>query len=204
MRTGPIPRSARCRATDSPLTPAPTTTTSGDRIPGLKRMDVAKSADARDNRSPNWEEGNVKKLVLSACAVAAMAAVAGLVGAAKAPSAVRAGVNCSSSATIAYTGPTTGPVASIGAELRGFSLLYAQQWNAAGKKPQFKIEEGDDKFDSAVASTIAQRFSSDSNVLAVIGPGSSQEVLAAGPIFKKAGMPFVVASATATTLTNGQ
>ena len=167
-------------------------------------MDVAPGAKAGDNRSPHWEEGNVKKLVLSAVAVAAVAAAAGLVGAAKAPSAVSAGVNCSSSATIAYTGPTTGPVASIGAELRGFSLLYAQQWNAAGKKPQFKIEEGDDKFDSAVASTIAQRFSSDSNVLAVIGPGSSQEVLAAGPIFKKAGMPFVVASATATTLTNGQ
>lgn len=146
----------------------------------------------------------MKKLVPSALAVAAVAAVAGLVGAAGAPSAVTAGVDCSSSATIAYTGPTTGPVASIGAELRGFSLLYAQQWNARGKKPTFKMQEGDDKFDSAVASTIAQRFSSDSNVLAVIGPGSSQEVLAAGPIFKKAGMPFVVASATATELTNGQ
>jgi branched-chain amino acid transport system substrate-binding protein len=149
------------------------------------------------------EEGNVKKLVLSAFAVAVLAALAGLVGAAKAPSAVRAGVNCSSSATIAYFGPTTGPVASIGAELRGFSLLYAQQWNAAGKKPTMKIEEGDTKFDPAVTSTIAQRFASDSNVLGVIGPGASQEVLAAGPIFKKAAMPFVAASATRTSLTNG-
>jgi len=146
----------------------------------------------------------MNKLVPSALAVAAVAAVAGLVGAAAAPSAVTAGVDCSSSATVAYFGPTTGPVASIGAELRGFSLLYAQQWNAAGKKPTMKIEEGDTKFDPAVTSTVAQRFASDSNVIGVIGPGASQEVLAAGPIFKKAGLGYVAATATRTDLTNGK
>jgi ABC-type branched-subunit amino acid transport system substrate-binding protein len=146
----------------------------------------------------------MKKLVPSALAVAAVAAVAGLVGAAGAPSAVTAGVDCSSSATIAYFGPTTGPVASIGAELRGFSILYAQQWNDAGKKPSMKVEEGDTKFDPAITSTVAQRFASDSNVLGVIGPGASQEVLAAGPIFKKAGLGYVAASATRQDLTNGK
>jgi branched-chain amino acid transport system substrate-binding protein len=146
----------------------------------------------------------MRKLVPSALAVAAAAAVAGLVGAAGAPSAVSAGVDCSSSATIAYFGPTTGPVASIGAELRGFSILYAQQWNDAGKKPSMKVEEGDTKFDPAITSTVAQRFASDSNVIGVIGPGASQEVLAAGPIFKKAGMGYVAASATRQDLTNGK
>ena len=66
-----------------------------------------------------------------------------------------------------------------------------------------KISEGDTKFDPAVTSTVAQRFASDSNVIGVIGPGASQEVLAAGPIFKKAGLAYVAASATRTTLTNG-
>jgi branched-chain amino acid transport system substrate-binding protein len=146
----------------------------------------------------------MKKLVPSALAVAAVAAVAALVGAAGAPSAVTAGVDCSSSATIAYFGPTTGPVASIGAELRGFSILYAQQWNDAGKKPSMKVEEGDTKFDPAITSTVSQRFASDSNVLGVIGPGASQEVLAAGPIFKKAGLAYVAASATRQDLTNGK
>jgi len=146
----------------------------------------------------------MKKLVPSALAIAAIAAVAGLVGATGAPSAVTAGVDCSSTATIAYFGPTTGPVASIGAELRGFSLLYAQQWNAAGKKPTMKVIEGDTKFDPSVTSTVAQKFASNSSIIGVIGPGASQEVLAAGPIFKKAGMGYVAATATRTDLTNGK
>jgi branched-chain amino acid transport system substrate-binding protein len=146
----------------------------------------------------------MRKLLASGLAAAGLAVGAAFVGTAKAPSAVAAGINCGSSATVAYFGPTTGPVAAIGAELRDFSILYANQWNAAGKKPTIKIEEGDDKFDTAVASTVAQRFASDSSVLGVIGPGSSQEVLAAGPIFKRAGLSFVAASATATALTNGQ
>jgi ABC-type branched-subunit amino acid transport system substrate-binding protein len=145
----------------------------------------------------------MKKLLVFALASAAVGIVAAFVGTAKAPSATTAGASCGSSATVAYFGPTTGPVASIGAELRGFSLLYAQQWNAASKKPTFKIVEGDTKFDPAVTSTIAQKFASDSSILGVIGPGASQEVLAAGPIFKKNGVPFVAASATAENLTNG-
>lgn len=146
----------------------------------------------------------MRKLSISALAVAAMATGAAFIGTAKAPSAVSAGVDCSSSATIAYFGPTTGPVASIGSELRGFSLLYAQQWNAAGKKPKMNVVEGDTKFDPSVTSTVSQRFASNSSILGVIGPGASQEVLAAGPIFKKAGLAYVAASATRTDLTNGK
>ena len=146
----------------------------------------------------------MRKLLAFALAAAALGVIAAFVGTARAPSAIRAGVNCGSSATVGYFGPTTGPAGPIGTELRDWSLLYADQWNAAGKKPKIKIEEGDDKFDTAITSTIAQRFASDSNLLAAIGPGSSQEVLAAGPIFKRSGVPFVAASATATVLTNGQ
>jgi len=145
----------------------------------------------------------MRKLLGFALAAGALAVGAAFVGTAKAPSAIAAGVNCSSSAGVAYFGPTTGPVASIGAELRDFSLLYAQQWNAAHKKPTMNITEGDTKFDPAVTSTVAQKFASDSSILGVIGPGASQEVLAAGPIFKKAGMPYVAASATRESLTNG-
>jgi branched-chain amino acid transport system substrate-binding protein len=145
----------------------------------------------------------MRKLLGFALAAGALAVGAAFVGTAKAPSATAAGVNCSSSAGVAYFGPTTGPVASIGAELRDFSLLYAQQWNAAHKKPTMNITEGDTKFDPAVTSTVAQKFASDSSLLGVIGPGASQEVLAAGPIFKKAGLGYVAASATRESLTNG-
>lgn len=143
----------------------------------------------------------MRKLLGIALAAAALAVGAAFVGTARAPSATTAGVNCASSANIAYFGPTTGPVASIGAELRDFSLLYAQQWNAAHKKPKMVVTEGDTKFDPAVTSTVAQKFASDSSILGVIGPGASQEVLAAAPIMKKAGLAFVAASATRPDLT---
>jgi branched-chain amino acid transport system substrate-binding protein len=146
----------------------------------------------------------MRKLLAFGLATAGLAVGAAFVGTTRAPSAVAAGVNCSSSASIAYFGPTTGPAGPIGTELRNWSLLYADQWNAAGRKPAIKMQEGDDKFDTAITSTLAQKFASDSNLLAVIGPGSSQEVLAAGPIFKRSKVPFVAASATATVLTNGQ
>ena len=81
----------------------------------------------------------MRKLLGFALAAGALAVGAAFVGTAKAPSATAAGINCASSAGVAYFGPTTGPVASIGAELRDFSLLYAQQWNDAHKKPTMKI-----------------------------------------------------------------
>lgn len=146
----------------------------------------------------------MKKVLTLVLAIVVFAVVAAFTGASKAPSAVAAGsVSCGTSATIGYFGPTTGPVASIGAELRDFSILYAQEWNSKGKKPTMNVVEGDTKFDPAVVSTVAQKFASNSDMLGVIGPGASQEVLAAGPIFKKAGMAFVAASATRPSLTNG-
>ncbi len=146
----------------------------------------------------------MRKLLGFALAAGALAVGAAFVGTAKAPSATAAGINCSSSADIAYFGPTTGPVASIGAELRDFSLLYAQQWNAAHKKPTMNLTEGDTKFDPAVTSTVAQKFASDSSLLGVIGPGASQEVLSAEPILKKAGLAYVAASATRPDLTGSK
>jgi ABC-type branched-subunit amino acid transport system substrate-binding protein len=111
-------------------------------------------------------------------------------------------VSCSTSATIGYMGPTTGPVASIGEELRDWPLFYISQWNATHKF-QIHVVEGDDQFDPSQASTIAQQFGSNPDMLGVLGPGSSPEVEAAAPLFKKAGMSYIAATATNATLTNG-
>ena len=143
--------------------------------------------------------------------IAAVAAVAAALAAATIAASASGGakstfaaVNCKDTATIGYFGPTTGPGASIGEEIRRFSLLYGQQWNAAGKKPTIKFVEGDTQFDPAQSSTIAQQFSSNSNIVGVIGPGSTPEVLAAAPVFKRAGMAYSVASATRSDLTSGK
>jgi len=115
----------------------------------------------------------------------------------------RTAVSCSSEATIGYFGPNTGPAASIGEELRNWSVFYARQWNKRGNRPRIKLVEGDTQFDPKEVATIAQQFVSNRDLLAVIGPGASQEVLAAKPIFKRAGMPYIAASATRTSLTDG-
>src|ERR1700759_1139937 len=100
--------------------------------------------------------------------------------------AAAAGTSCSTSATIGYMGPTTGAVASIGEELRDWPLFYISQWNATHKL-QIKVVEGDDQFDPSQASTIAQQFGSNADMLGVLGPGSSTEVEAAAPLFKRSG-----------------
>jgi len=142
----------------------------------------------------------------AACVVVAVAGVAAATVAqsvsAASSSASAAGVSCGTSATIGYMGPTTGPVASIGAELRDWSLFYVSQWNATHKL-QIDVVEGDDQFDPSQASTIAQQFSSNANILGVLGPGSSPEVEAAAPLFKRAGMPYIAATATNSSLTDG-
>ncbi len=112
-------------------------------------------------------------------------------------------VSCASEATIGYFGPNTGPAASIGEELRNWTVFYARQWNKQGKQPQIKIVEGDTQFDPKEVATIAQQFVANKNLLAVLGPGASQEVLAAKPIFKRAKMSYIAASATRTSLTDG-
>jgi branched-chain amino acid transport system substrate-binding protein len=111
-------------------------------------------------------------------------------------------VPCSTSATIGYMGPTTGAVASIGEELRDWPLFYISQWNATHKL-QIHVVEGDDQFDPSQASTIAQQFASNPAILGVLGPGSSPEVEAAAPLFKRGGMSYIAATATNATLTNG-
>jgi len=99
-------------------------------------------------------------------------------------------------------GPTTGAVAAIGSELRTWSLFAISQWNAS-HTPKINVVEGDDQFDPAQASTIAQQFTSNSKILGVLGPGSSPEVVAAAPLFGRAGMAYIAATATRVTLTNG-
>jgi branched-chain amino acid transport system substrate-binding protein len=142
-------------------------------------------------------------VVLTSLAIVASLIASGVTsGAGSATSSAdKAQVNCST-ATIGYLGPTTGPVASIGEELKNWSLFAIRRWNAAHKL-KFKHIEGDSQFDPAQDSTIAQQFVSKPNVLVVLGPAASQEVLAAAPIFKRGGMPYIAASATRTSLTNG-
>ncbi len=108
-------------------------------------------------------------------------------------------VDCDN-ARIGFMGPITGDAAFIGKEQLGFAKYAVRKLG----KGNITLVEGDTQLDPAQASTVGARFHADSNMVAVVGPAGSQEVLAVAPIFKKAArLPFISGSATATALTNG-
>jgi branched-chain amino acid transport system substrate-binding protein len=121
-----------------------------------------------------------------------------------APTAASA-ISCSSP-RIGIMAPITGPAASIGKEQRNWARYAVQRFNAspAAKRQgiRFSLREGDTRLDPKEASTVGQRFASDSTIAAVAGPAGSQEVHAVGPIFKRGGLPFISMSATADALTS--
>ena len=124
-----------------------------------------------------------------------LASLAGLGPAgAQAPSAV-----CTSP-RIGFLGPITGDAAFIGKEQLGFAK-YAIRELGAGK---VKLIEGDTQLRPARAATVARAFHANQDVLAVVGPAGSQEVLAVAPIFTNAHrLPFISGSAIQASLTNG-
>ena len=102
--------------------------------------------------------------------------------------------------TIGFQGPITGDAAFIGKEQLGFAQ-YAIRKLGGGT---IKLLQQDTQLDPAQAATTGTKLHADANVLAVVGPAGSQEVLAVAPIYRKAQrLPFISGSATRTSLTNG-
>jgi branched-chain amino acid transport system substrate-binding protein len=106
-------------------------------------------------------------------------------------------------ASIGMEGPLTGPVATLGQEQLHFAQLAVAQDNAANKT-KISIVQGDTQLNPAQATTVTQQLTSNSKIVAVVGPAGSQEVEAVGPLMARAGMPFISGSATATALTTGK
>ncbi len=106
-------------------------------------------------------------------------------------------------ATIGFEGPITGPVAVLGTEQLHFADLALSMDNKANKT-KITLKQGDTQLQPSQATTVTQQFTSNSNMVAVVGPAGSQEVEAVGPLFARAGMPFITGSATAAALTTGK
>ena len=105
-------------------------------------------------------------------------------------------------ATIGFEGPITGQVAVLGTEQLHFAQLALSMDNAANKT-KISLVQGDTQLQPAQATTVTQQFTSNSKMVAAIGPAGSQEVTAVGPLFGRAGMAFISGSATNATLTTG-
>ncbi len=111
-------------------------------------------------------------------------------------------MQCSKGVSLAMMAPITGPAASIGGDQLHWAQFFVSRWNAnKAHKVKLRLVQGDTQLQPALASTVAQKFASSSSVLGVIGPAGSDEVQAAAPILKRAGLAFASGSATRVSLT---
>jgi branched-chain amino acid transport system substrate-binding protein len=90
----------------------------------------------------------------------------------------------------------------LGQEQLHFAELTVSMDNQANKT-HISIVQGDTQLNPAQATTVTQQFTSNTAIVAALGPGGSQEVEAIGPPMARAGLAFVSASATASVLTSG-
>jgi branched-chain amino acid transport system substrate-binding protein len=99
--------------------------------------------------------------------------------------------------TIGFQGPLSGGNLALGVNERDGVQLAIEQANAAGNLPfNLKLETADDQGSSQGSPPAAKKLTSDSNVVAEIGPSFSGASDAAGSIYKKAGLLMVTPSAT--------
>lgn len=99
---------------------------------------------------------------------------------------------------IAVAGPLSGNYAQYGLYLRNAVELAVKTINErklAGEHT-FEVVAEDDQMDPRQAATVAQKLSSQDDVLGVVGHFSSTATLAAQPIYARAGIPMISPSST--------
>jgi ABC-type branched-subunit amino acid transport system substrate-binding protein len=98
--------------------------------------------------------------------------------------------------------PLTGPAGSIGADQLHWAQFFVSRWNATHKR-KFRLASLDTQLDPSQASVAAQQLVANATVLGMVIGGRSQEIAAAAPVLKRAGLAFVSGSATRDSLTDG-
>jgi branched-chain amino acid transport system substrate-binding protein len=139
---------------------------------------------------------------LIATAVAVLAfAVVGTAAVAKTEVAVSAAqVSACTNVTLGVNAPLTGPAGFLGQEQLSWARFAVSKYNQANRT-RFKISQGDSQLDAAKARTVTQRFVSDANVMASIGPSISQGVITSRGLLLKGNMVAISPSATRVDLT---
>jgi branched-chain amino acid transport system substrate-binding protein len=103
-------------------------------------------------------------------------------------------------ASVGIEAPITGQVAQLGGEQLHFAQLAVQQDNAKNGT-KINLVQGDTQLQPAQATTVTRQFTSNSKIVAIVGPAGSQEVSAVGSQVTRAGLATISGSATATDLT---
>jgi len=97
--------------------------------------------------------------------------------------------------TIGFTAALSGDFAAFGENMRRGVELAITELEAAGG-PDFELEVADDRGEAREGVLIAQRFCSDSDVMAVLGYSFSSIALAAIPVYDQCGLPVLASAVT--------
>ena len=141
-------------------------------------------------------------LAATAAAAGSSANRAGATSAVSPATSEQALLRCGRTRTIGLAAPITGAAASLGQQQAKWSRYFVSRYNRSHRN-KFRIITGDTQLpDTAQAIQVAERLSSNSSILGVVGPAGSQEVQVSSAPFRTAGLGYVSGSATRTSLTN--
>lgn len=96
---------------------------------------------------------------------------------------------------VALPGALTGPEATYGENVKAGAQLKMEELAAAGQRP-FELAFFDDQCQAKEAAVVGSRIAGDKSVVAVLGHVCSGPHLAAMPMYLKAGIPMITATAT--------
>src|SRR5580765_2273471 len=101
---------------------------------------------------------------------------------------------------IGFFGALTGAAANLGINIKNGAELAVNQYNEKNPNCKVTLVSFDSQGDPSIAPGLAQKAVTDKKLVGIVGPAFSGESKAADPIFDKAGLNIITASATATKL----
>jgi branched-chain amino acid transport system substrate-binding protein len=97
---------------------------------------------------------------------------------------------------IGFFGALTGDAANLGINIKNGAELAVTQYNEKNASCKVSLATFDSQGDPSIAPGLAQKAVTDKKLLGLVGPAFSGESKAADPIFDKAGLNIITASAT--------
>ena len=97
---------------------------------------------------------------------------------------------------IGFFGALTGDAANLGINIKNGAELAVNQYNEKNADCKVTLVTFDSQGDPSIAPGLAQKAVTDKKLVGIVGPAFSGESKAADPIFEKAGLNLISASAT--------
>ncbi|WP_406831002.1 branched-chain amino acid ABC transporter substrate-binding protein [Pedococcus sp. KACC 23699] len=97
---------------------------------------------------------------------------------------------------IGFFGALTGDAANLGINIKNGADLAVKQYNEKNPNCKVSLTSFDSQGDPSIAPGLAQKAVTDKKLVGIVGPAFSGESKAADPIFDKAGLNTITASAT--------